>query len=175
MLELQKICNIDFIHSVIKEGEDIDKIVEALVLKADEEAQNVGSLEDLEGECIQDGNLRILKQCPMIPILNEIKKENLAETGKEELPTFFQEIVDRFIEQQPNEGSILHPLCIIHQAMRDIIGSQKGYLNRQVACRSADTGKVVFGNNGLSLANLDENQTRDKIDGKACIYLQKEL
>jgi hypothetical protein len=59
--------------------------------------------------------------------------------------------------------------------MRDIIGSQKGHLIRQVACRSADTGKVVFAKNGLSLANLTEEQAKDKIEGYACMYIQKEL
>lgn len=175
MSKIHELCNLDYIHSVIREGEDIDTIVESLVLKADEEAPNVESLEELEGEAVHDGDLRILEKCPMKPVLDDIKKENLAKTGKEELPAFFQEIVDRFIKQHPNEGSLLHPLCIVHQAMRDIIGSKEGYINRQVTCRSSDTGKVVFAKNGLSLANLTEDEARAKIEGKACIYLQKKL
>ncbi|MFQ6056108.1 MAG: hypothetical protein ACE5J3_09025 [Methanosarcinales archaeon] len=175
MLGLQKICNLDFISSVLQEGEDIDNIIETLVLKADEEAENVKELEELEGKSIKDGNLRILKECPMMPVLAIIKKENLAETGKEELPVFYGEIVKKYIEHHPDEAAVLHPLCIVHQAMRDIIGSQKGHLTRQVACRSCDTGKVVFAKNGLSLANLTEEQAKDKIEGYACMYIQKEL
>lgn len=175
MLDIQRICTLDFVHSVIRKGEDVDTIVEALVLKADEEAKNVNSLEELEGEAIEEGAIRILKKCPMVPVLEIIRKENLARTGREELPAFYQDIVDRFIEQHPGEGAQLHPLCIVHQAMRDIIGSHKGRLTRQIACRSPFTGKVVFSQNGLNLANLTVDRVRDKIEGHACMYMTRKL
>lgn len=175
MLTIQKICSVEFVHSVLREGADIDQIIEALVLKAEEEAGKVESLEELEGESIYDGDLRMLQKCPMVPLLNSIKKEELARTGKEALPGFYRDIVERAIEQNPGEGSLLHPLCIVHQAMRDIISSQKGSITRQIACRSADTGKVVFARNGLLLAGLTEDQARDQLDGLACLYITKPL
>ena len=175
MLGIERICSLAFIHSILWEGVDADEVIEALVLKAVEEAKNVKSMEEFEGESIHDGDLRILKKCPMVPTLNIIMKENLAQTGKEELPVFYREIVEKFIGQHPDEAAVLHPLCIVHQSMRDIISSEKRCLARQIACRSEATGKVVFAKNGLSLANLTENQARDKIDVYACMYITKEL
>ncbi|MBI2848705.1 MAG: hypothetical protein HYX88_01040 [Chloroflexi bacterium] len=175
MLSLQRICSLDFINTVLREGADVDEVVETLVLKAEEEAKNVDSLQELEGEAIEDGEIRILKECPMVPILDMVRKENLVRTGREELPMFYQDIVERFIEQNPGEGAILHPICIVHQAMRDIIGSEKGALTRQIACRSTSSGKVVVSRNGLSIANLTEHQARDAIDGYACMYIIRKL
>lgn len=175
MLGIERICNVEFIHSVLTDGADVDRVIETLVLKADAEADSVGSLEELEGSSVQDGDVRVLEKCPMVPTLNTIKKDNLAETGKEELPGFYGEIVQRYAQQHPDEAAVLHPLCIVHQAMRDIIGSRKGHLTRQIACRSGATGKVVFANNGLSLANLTEDQAKEKIDGYACMYITKAL
>jgi GTPase Era involved in 16S rRNA processing len=175
MAELQRICNADFIRSTLRKDDEIGQIVEALVLKAAEEAERVGSLEELEGESFPDANVTILKKCPMEPVLAVIKKEQLAQTGREELPGFYQVIVNKFIEEQPDDAAVLHPLCIVHQAMRDIVGSQKGSLTRQVACRSAASGAVVFSKNGLASANLTAARAREKINGYACMYIQKKL
>ena len=175
MLAIQRICSLDFIHSVLSEGADIDRMIEALVLKADAEADNIGSLEELEGEAAEEGAIRILKKCPMEPLLDILRKENQAATGRKELPAFYQSIVERFIEQNPGEGAQLHPLCIVHQAMRDVIGSHHGRLTRQIACRSSSTRKVVFSKNGLSLAGLTEGQAREKVNHYACMYMTREL
>lgn len=175
MLAIQRICSLEFIHSVLSEGADIDQVIEALVLKADAEAKNVGSLEELEGEATEEGAIRILKKCPMEILLDAIRKENQATTGRKELPAFYQSIVDRFIEQNPGEGGQLHPLCIVHQAMRDVIGSYHGRLTRQIACRSASTRKVVFSKNGLGLAGLTESEARDRLKSYACMYMTREL
>ena len=175
MSRIEDICSLEFVQSVLHDGVPIDGMIETLVLKADEEARNVGSLEELEGESIPDGDLRILKTCPMVPVINAVKKHNLAETGEDALPAYYREIVERCIEQYPGEAAILHPLCIVHQAMRDVISSGKGTLTRQIACRSGATGEVVFANKGLSAANLTEEQARGKIDGYACMYMTRAL
>ncbi|NOY75447.1 MAG: hypothetical protein GXP32_06610 [Kiritimatiellaeota bacterium] len=175
MPQLEKICNLAFIRSILQEGVDIDELIEDLIQKAYDAAKKVNSMEELEGESVQDGDLRILKECPMASLINLIKKESLVQTGKEELPGFYHEIVQRYFEQHPGETALLHPLCIIHQAMRDIIGCEKGCLTRQVACRSTSSGKVVIAQNGISSANLTEDQAREKIEGRACIYTKKIL
>ncbi len=177
MLAIQKICDLEFIHTTLQKEKDIDKIIEELVLKANEEAKNVVSLKELEGDCIQEDNsdLRILKKCPMNHVFNIIKKENYTQTGKDELPEFYKGIVAKFVEQHPGEAAVLHPLCIAHQAMRDIIASKKGTFTRQIACRSTTTGKIVVAKNGLSTAKLTEDQARSKLEGYACLYIQKNI
>lgn len=176
MPEIQRICNIEFIRATLREGTEVDELIEALVRKAQEEAENVETLEALEGEVIQDDDeLRILKECPMVSLLGLVKKETLARTGKDELPGFYKEIVQRYSERNPDDAAILHPLCIFHQVMRDVIGARNGKLTRQVACRSGESGKVVISENGRLLANLTEDRIREKIDGYACLYMQRPL
>lgn len=175
MTAIERICNLEYVCSVLQEEKNVDEIVETLVLKAVAEAPSVESLDKLEGPYIVDGSLRILKQCPMMQVLKAIAKENLARTGKESLPNFYKNIVSRYIEENPGEGAVLHPLCIVHQAMRDIISSEKGTVTRQIACRSAMTGEVVFAKNGMALAGMTVEQAESKLGNYACLYATKAL
>lgn len=179
---LEKICNLDFVHQLLEDNKNngIDHLIELLVLKALEEAKNVSSLKSLEGESSAKGNLRILKTCPMASTLNAIKKENLAKTGKKKFPKIFQDIVQKYLEKYPNEGAILHPLCIVHQAIRDIIASKKNFISRGIACRGAachspKKENIAYSKEGIHLSGKTKKQVTTLIKGHSCVYLLKKF
>ena len=172
MIKLQEICNLEFAEKVLQENINVDDLIETLVLRAHKEAPNIKSQEELEGKSIQKGDAVLLKQCPMVKVINEIKEKNFQKTGKREFPDFYKKIIQRYIEKYPDEAAVLHPFCIVHQAMREIIGASKDFLIRQIACRSAD-GKIVMSKNGLKAANLTADEVKAMIEKHACLYLKK--
>lgn len=172
MTRLEKICNLEFAEKFLMENIDVDELLEKLVLKANKEAPKIKSLEQLEGRAIEKDNIALLKQCPMVPIINAIKERNFQKTGKREFPKFYNKLVKRYIEKYPDEAAILHPFCIVHQAMREIIGASKDILVRQIACKSVD-GKIAISKRGKKLANLTDNEIKTMLKDNACIYLNK--
>ena len=76
--------------------------------------------------------------------------------------------------QFKNEA-VLHPLCIIHQTIREEFASRiskgKGILHTIiVACRSSKTGRVVFSKWGLKTANIKREEILRWIEGFACAF-----
>lgn len=70
----------------------------------------------------------------MSKLINTIKEKRFQETGKKDFPDFYKKIIQRYIEKYPSEAAVLHPFCIVHQAMREIIGaSSNDVLIRQIA------------------------------------------
>lgn len=92
-------------------------------------------------------------------------------TGIRALPGFYPEIVKEYIDKHPGEGSILHPLCIVHQIIRRTFGRLNGMEIQQIACQSATTGNVVYSKNGLEKSGLTEEEAKELLNEYACLYL----
>lgn len=127
--------------------------------------------DDLEGQSEREGELIILKQCPMTKLLKEVSSGG-------QLPDFYSKIVEKYKEIHKSKGAILHPFCIVHQVIRATVGDHvkvQGKKMRvyQVACRSMTTGNVVFAEEGMMRVNMGEDEVKKKISGKACMYLLK--
>jgi len=125
----------------------------------------------LEGDTERDGNIVVLKQCPMTRLLKEVSVD-----GK--LPDYYQAIVEKYIQIYKNKGAILHPFCIVHQVIRAHVGEHikvggKMLSVYQVACRSMTSGKIVYANEGLSKVDMTKEEVDAKLEGKACMYLLK--
>ena len=128
-------------------------------------------LEALEGSSARDGNIFILKKCPMSRLV-----ESLKEDGK--LPKYYLEVVKKYVELYKTKGAIIHPFCIVHQVLREQVGENirvngGRMLVYQVACRSLASGKVVYATEGTSRVNISQEEIDKKIDGNACMYLVK--
>ncbi|MCP4590219.1 MAG: hypothetical protein GY842_05725 [bacterium] len=126
---------------------------------------------ELEGEStIDDANVVILKGCPMA---DEMKK--LALDGAP--PKFHTRIINDYMAQNPGSNAILNPGCIAHQVGRQLItkaitiGGEHCLNYYQLACRSSDTGKVVYDENGLASIGMSEAQADKLIDGSGCLYV----
>lgn len=125
----------------------------------------------LEGQADRDGNLLVLKNCPMTKMLGEVMVD-----GK--LPEFYQKIVDKYKEIYKTKGAILHPFCIVHQVIRATVGERikvggKQLKVYQVACRSMSSGKIVYATEGMNRVELSKEDIDKKIEGKACMYIIK--
>jgi len=125
----------------------------------------------LEGSTERDGNVVVLKQCPMTRLLKEVSVD-----GK--LPDFYQAIVEKYVQIYKNKGAILHPFCIVHQVIRAHVGEHIKVGGRmlsvyQVACRSMSSGKIVYANEGMSKVDMTKEEVDAKLDGNACMYLIK--
>ena len=171
--ELEKICTVEYIESLLNKYVDVDELIEKLVLKAHDEAPNIESLKKLEGESITTNDLVLLKKCPMANIIKQIKEKNLQETGKREFPPFYKKIIMKYKEKYPDEAGILHPFCIIHQSMREIIADNKHEFIRHIACKSSDTGELAVSKNGLKQANISLEKLEKLIEEHACAYLKR--
>lgn len=123
----------------------------------------------LEGEADRDGNIVVLRNCPMTAILSSVMVD-----GK--LPEFYQNIVDKYTAIHKTKGAILHPFCIVHQVIRETVGEHvkvggKPMKVSQVACRSVNSGKVVYATEGTKKVAMEKPEIDKKIKGKACMYL----
>ena len=121
----------------------------------------------LEGSGIRYDDIIILKKCPSAPLF-----EYFQQDGR--FPEYWRQLPEDFMKQFRNEA-VLHPLCIVHQAFRDILTSHipkgKGVVHSiTVACRSS-TGKIVYSEFGLTMANKSKNTIAKKIEGFACAFL----
>ncbi len=124
-------------------------------------------LTHLEGEGFRDGDVFILKACPMVPVFGEFKENGI-------FPEFWSSTTREYTEQFKNEA-LLHPLCIVHQTFRDILTSKipkgRSYVHSvTVACRSGASGEVVHSNYGMKLAGVTAEEINEKIDGWACAF-----
>jgi len=125
----------------------------------------------LEGQADREGNLMVLKNCPMTKILNDVMVD-----GK--LPGHYQKIVDKYKDIYKTKGAILHPFCIVHQVIRAAIGehikiNSKKLTVYQVACRSMSSGKIVYATEGMNRVTMDKADIDKKLEGKACMYIIK--
>lgn len=125
----------------------------------------------LEGKADREGNVLVLKDCPMTRMLKSVMID-----GK--LPEFYQKIVDKYTEIYKSKGAILHPFCIVHQVIRATVGEHikvggKPVKVYQVACRSMTSGKVVYAKEGTDRVEMSKEDIDEKIEGKACMYLLK--
>lgn len=160
----------EFVNGVLQDGVEIPAMIATLQEKGWELSRMISTLEELEGPSEVDGDLRILISCPMVPVLKEIKKANAAQTGAEALPDFYPQIVAEYTARHPEDAAILHPLCIAHQQIRKAFGERSGLEIQQIACRSAETGKVVHSRTGLSKISRSEEEATRMLDTRACIY-----
>ncbi|MBU2222319.1 MAG: hypothetical protein KJ722_06835, partial [Candidatus Omnitrophica bacterium] len=170
MIKITDELNLEYVKGLLQYGVDINEMVVKLEEKGRQLAQNIESLEELEGEVEVEGELCVLKQCPMVSVLNAVKKANAELTGEENLPDFYPQIVKDYIENHPEEGAILHPLCIVHQRIRKAFGEKHGFEIQQIACRSGSTGKVVYSKKGLEKAKMNEEEVSKAIGQGACLY-----
>jgi hypothetical protein len=118
-----------------------------------------------------NGNVFILKKCPMGKLV-----ESLKEDGK--LPKYYLEVVKKYVELYKSKGAIIHPFCIVHQVIREQVGESirvngGRMLVYQVACRSLASGKVVYATEGTSRVDMTQEDIDKKIDGNACMYFVK--
>ncbi len=126
-------------------------------------------LSKLEGPGMRYGDLIILKNCPSVALFEYFRNEDGS------FPEYWKSLPEEFMKQFQNEA-ILHPLCIVHQAFRDILASHipkgSGVVHSiAVACRSVSTGKIVYSNFGLRMANRTQRDVEKKIEGFACAFL----
>lgn len=148
----------------IKEYEGMERLFE-------EHDKGNDPFDKLEGKADRDGNVMILKNCPMSKLLNDMMVD-----GK--LPQFYQRIVDKYKEIYKTKGAILHPFCIVHQVIRATVGEHikvggKKLKVYQIACRSMSSGKVVYATEGMNRVEMDKDEVDRKIESKACMYLLK--
>ncbi|MBU1999358.1 MAG: hypothetical protein ABIG46_00600 [Candidatus Omnitrophota bacterium] len=162
-----------YVNSVLQYGADVVEMINKLQKKGEAFSETINSLDELEGAFEIKGTLRILLKCPMVVVLEAIKKANAELTGEEVLPDFYPKLVEEYIKKHPDEGAILHPLCIAHQQIRKAFGQKQGLEIQQIACRSGSTGKVVFSDKGLKEAGMTEEEARKAIGENACLYLCK--
>jgi hypothetical protein len=126
----------------------------------------------LEGKGERMGDLIILEDCPVAG-LKECPINLFQEDGK--YPPEWKAIMDEYKQVFKNDA-ILHPLCIVHQRIREELAKKipKGKSNVQateVACRSMIDGKIVFSDYGLQLSGKTKEEVEKLIEGKACIYI----
>ena len=173
MSKLSEVLTREYVNSILQYGVTIGEMIEKLEQKGEELTKSIKSLEDLEGKSESKGDKNFLIACPMTKVLGEIKKANAELTGVEELPDFYPEIVKEYIKEHPDDAAILHPLCIVHQHIRNSFGKKQGLVLQQIACRSLATGKVVYSKKGIKEAATDEKQVDSEIANFACLYLCK--
>jgi len=161
---LSEEVNVEYITSVLDGNSAIEDILKLLEAKGAELGRKIKSMEELEGECIEEGDLRILKECPMAGTISRIKEMNNGT-----LPPYFDDIVRAFRAKYPNRGAVLHPLCIVHQVIRTTFGMEHGQYYEEVACRGAD-GTIVVSQDGLVMSGLSEGDARSKVSDAACLY-----
>lgn len=164
MLKLSSEINAGYVEEVLTSDVAIDKLLNILEAKGKEMAAQISSMEELEGESVVKGNLRILKQCPMAEVIAEVKAHN-----NNALPPHYDEIVAAFKNKYPNRGAILHPLCIIHQVIRTTFGMEHGEYYEEVACRGGD-GTIVVSQDGLVMSGLTDEEAKQTVSGSACLY-----
>ena len=170
MAKITEHINIEYVKEFLQYGEKIAKMVATLETKGKALATEIGTLEELEGKSERKGDKCILKKCPMVPVLEEIKKANEDLTGVRALPNFYAQIVEEYVNLHSGEESILHPLCIAHQVIRKTFAKLKGMHIQQIACRSGESGKVVYSKNGLEKGGLSEEQALEMLGDNACLY-----
>jgi len=129
-------------------------------------------MQQLEGKGTREGDLIILEDCPVAG-LHECPIELFKEGGK--FPPEWQAIMDEYKQVFKNDA-ILHPLCIVHQRIREELAKkipkEKASVQAtEVACRSMKDGKVVFSEYGLQLSGKTKEEIEKLIEGKACIYI----
>ncbi|MFW9997458.1 MAG: hypothetical protein ACFFD4_35770 [Candidatus Odinarchaeota archaeon] len=135
-----------------------------------DQKEEVSPLVELEGssDVVGEGVV-IVKNCPMAPVMAELK---IAD----KLPDHFTEIVTKYIEDNPRNAGILHPGCIVHQFIRQqlIAGIQIGEkypLNYvQLGCRSTATGKQVYSEMGIERLGVSIDKIKEWLEGQACLY-----
>lgn len=125
---------------------------------------------NLEGEGVRNGEIIVLKECPMVPVF-ELFKSGAG------FPEYWKKIPQEYMSKFKNEA-ILHPLCVVHQTIRDTLASRikKGdsvVHSVTVACRSTNSGKIVYSEFGLWMAKMEKEEVDLMIDGKACAFLVK--
>jgi len=137
------------------------------------EAYDRGSdpMQSLEGKGSRKGDLVILEDCPVAglhdPAIELFKKGD-------KFPPEWDAIVEEYKQVFKNDA-ILHPLCIVHQRIREELAKKIPKGNTfvhatEVACRSMSTGKVVYSDWGLQLSGETKEEIEKLIDKKACIY-----
>jgi len=163
-MKLSSEINAAYVGDVLTADVAIDKLLNILETKGKEMGSQISSMEELEGESAVNGNMRILKQCPMSGVIAEVKANNNGA-----LPSHYNEIVKGFKARYPNRGAILHPLCIIHQVIRTTFGMEHGEYYEEVACRGAD-GMIAVSEDGLVMSGLTADAAREMVSGAACLY-----
>jgi hypothetical protein len=128
-------------------------------------------MQALEGTGKRKGDLIILDDCPVAG-LNDPAIELFKEAGK--FPNEWAAIVEEYKQVFKNDA-ILHPLCIVHQRIREELAKKipkgKSFVHAtEVACRSMSTGKVVYSEWGMQLSGETKEDIEKLIDKKACIY-----
>lgn len=133
--------------------------------------QNTDPMQELEGKGIRKGDLIILEDCPVAGLKEH--PIDLFKTGNR-FPPEWDAIVEEYKQVFKNDA-ILHPLCIVHQRIREELAKKipKGdsYMHAtEVACRSMTSGKVAFSDWGLQLSGETKEEVEKLIDKKACVY-----
>ncbi|MFQ6118530.1 MAG: hypothetical protein ACE5KE_01445 [Methanosarcinales archaeon] len=113
----------------------------------------------------------------MVPVLNQV----MQKLG-EKLPEYFNKVVEEYIRLNPDDAAIIHPLCIAHQRIRELIISnlkigETHPLNfYQLSCRSTlrqgGTGKNVYSERGLKKTGMSREDVDPFLtpEDNACIY-----
>jgi len=128
-------------------------------------------MQDLEGKGMRKGDLVILEDCPVAG-LRDPAIDLFKQAGR--FPPEWEAIVDEYKQVFKNDA-ILHPLCIVHQRIREELAKKipkgKSFVHAtEVACRSMSTGKVVYSDWGIQLSGETKEEIEKLIDNKACIY-----
>lgn len=165
MAKFSELIDVKWLTDLLESGKSVGEITKILEEKGFELGEQIESIEDLEGDVIHEGDLRILPECPMAPLLSGIKESNSGE-----LPASFKSVTESYKKSNPNSAGILHPLCIVHQLIRKTYGMSNDEFFEQVSCRSTSSGEIVTSEAGLVMSGLSENEAKDMVKDKACMY-----
>lgn len=172
MSKLTDEITLDYLKNNLQYGEQVEKMIEILETKAREIASEVSSLEEMEGPAQEKGEYRMVEKCPLIPVLNEVKKYNAAYIGSNifSVPAFYPKIVDQYDVKYPDDSALLSPLCIICQVARRAFGELKGIDIQHIACKHYKAPKAVCSRKGLRKFGLTEAEAAQLMGNNNCLY-----
>jgi hypothetical protein len=155
------------------------KIANELEMKEYESLENflqdhengTSPLHMLEGGSQIDGEIALLKNCPMSSLLKVFEEE-----GK--LPEHFHEVTEKYKFYYKKKEGVLHPFCIVHQTIRSQIAEQFRINNKrtqilQIACANSAGDRIVYSTEGASRCGMSKEEIDKKVRGNACLYMIK--
>jgi hypothetical protein len=148
----------------IKDYESLDNFL-------DDHKNGKSPLHQLEGGSHIDGEIALLKNCPMSSLLKAFEAD-----GK--LPENFHEVTEKYKFYYKKKEGVLHPFCIVHQIIRSHIAENFRINNKrtqilQIACASSTGDRVVYSTEGASRCGMNKEEIDKKVVGNACLYMIK--
>jgi hypothetical protein len=148
----------------IKDYESLDNFLE-------DHKKGQSPLHRLEGGSHIDGEIALLKNCPMSSLLKVFEADG-------RLPENFREVTEKYKFHYKKKEGVLHPFCIVHQIIRSHIAENVRINNKrtqilQIACASSTGDRIVYSTEGASRCGMNKEEIDKKVEGNACLYMIK--